>query len=261
MQNYPGRGIFVEPMPFPKLTDKHLFESLLNPEDFTKYRKWTGKNFPSKIIITYQKKPLTYFRQKFRGRYRSFKFTGNHRLLIVGDLGFIKMTGIGAPHAVFTLERLIALGGKEFINMGSAGGLITDGIFLCTKAVRDEGTSHHYLPDGIYAYPDKKLTDKLGQSLIKRGFSFSRGSSWTIDAPYRETNREVKHYQKNKVMTVEMEASALFAVEKLRKVKIASVFVVSDVLGNDKWEPQYHDLGYKERLNQMVDVAIDCLTN
>jgi len=248
-------------MPFPQLADKHLYEALLTPEDFARYRKWDKTKFPSKIIITYQKRPPLYFKKKYKGKYKSLKLTGTHRLLVIGDIGFIKMTGIGAPHAVATFEELITMGGKEFINMGSAGGLFTDGIFLCNKAVRDEGTSHHYMRDSVYSYPNKKLTEKLRKTLLKFNHQFSIGPSWTIDAPYRETRTEINHYKKNKVLTVEMESSALFAVAKLRKVKIASVFVVSDVLGNDKWEPQFHELGYRETLNKMVDIAIDCLSN
>jgi len=78
-----------------------------------------------------------------------------------------KMTGIGAPNATAVFEELIALGGKEFINVGTAGGLHHEGIFLCNKALRDEGTSHHYLPNGKFTYPDEKLTKKLGRLLEK----------------------------------------------------------------------------------------------
>jgi purine-nucleoside phosphorylase len=56
-----------------------------------------------------------------------------------------------------------------------------------------------------------------------------------------------------------MESSALFAVAKLRKVKIASMFVVSDVLANEKWDPQFHKFDFIKTLNQLVDVAINCL--
>ena len=251
----------LKKMAFPKLQNKHLFESLFTPDEFVKYKKWEKKDFPSKIIITYQKRPLAYFKKKFKGKYRISKMTGSHKLLVYDNMGFIKMTGIGAPHATAIFEELIALGGKEFINMGSAGGLFTNGIFLCNKAVRDEGTSHHYIEDGIFSYPDKSLMDRLGKSLSKSNCQYSVGPTWTIDAPYRETKREIEHYKKSKVMTVDMEASALFAVAKLRKVKIASLFVVSDIIGNDKWDPQFHKFDYKRVLNEMVDVAIDCLKN
>jgi uridine phosphorylase len=245
-------------MPFPKLKNKHLAEALFSPEDFISYKKWDKDKFPSKIIITYQKRPLAYFKRKFKGKYTTMKLIGMHKLLIMGDIGFIKMSGIGAPHAVTAFEEIICMGGKEFINMGSAGGLADKGIFLCSKSVRDEGTSHHYIRDGIYSYPDKELTERLRRSLEKKGFTFKIGPSWTIDAPYRETKKEIAHYKKIGICTVEMESSALFAVAKTRDVKIASVFVVSDVLG-EKWDPQFHTFDYRHTLNQMVDVCIDCL--
>jgi purine-nucleoside phosphorylase len=152
------------------------------------------------------------------------------------------------------------MGGKEFINLGAAGGLAAKGIFVCNKAVRDEGTSHHYLKDGLFSYPDKELTARLEKTLKKNGVQYAKGASWTIDAPYMETKKEIDHYKKIGIKTVEMEASALFAVAKVRKVKIASLFVVSDVLG-EKWEPLFHQREYRKTLNKMIDVAIQCLSS
>jgi len=57
-----------------------------------------------------------------------------------------------------------------------------------------------------------------------------------------------------------MEASALFTVAKYRKVKMASAFVVSDVLG-EKWDPKFHKMDVKRSLNKLIDAAITCLTN
>jgi uridine phosphorylase len=169
------------------------------------------------------------------------------------------MSGIGSPNAVTVIEELIALGGKFFINRGYAGGLQNEGVFLCQKALRDEGTSYHYIKDGQYIYPDKKLTKKLEKSLKKQNLNYKKGITWTIDAPYRETKAEITHYKKQGISTVEMEASALFAVAKYRKVKIASAFVVSDTLG-EKWEPKFHHRKVKESLNKLFDAAVDCLT-
>ncbi len=58
-----------------------------------------------------------------------------------------------------------------------------------------------------------------------------------------------------------MEASALFVVAKLRRVKIAAAFVVSDILGEDKWDPNFDAKHVKQNLNKLMDVAIDCLLN
>ena len=66
-------------------------------------------------------------------------------------------------------------------------------------------------------------------------------STWTIDTPYRETIDEVRHYQADGVLTVEMEAAALFAVGVHRGVDVAAAFVISDLLTEDRWHGQFHD--------------------
>lgn len=244
-------------MVFPKFNNKHLEEALFTAEEFGSYKKWRKNEFPSKMIIVYHKTPLNYFKRKYKGKYQKIDLYKNYEILKLGNIGFMKMKGIGAPNAVTFMEELIAGGTKEFISMGIAGGLFQTGVFLCDKAVRDEGTSYHYLPDSIYSYPDKSLTNKLGRALKKIGINYEIGATWTIDAPYRETKREIEHYKKIGIKTVEMEASALFAVAKVRRVKIASIFTVSDVLG-EKWDPQFHKMDLKRNLNKMVDASMDC---
>jgi purine-nucleoside phosphorylase len=102
------------------------------------------------------------------------------------------------------------------------------------------------------------LTNKLGKAIKNIGLNYETSTSWTIDAPYRETKAEIKKYKKQGIATVEMEASALFAVAKLRKVKLASAFVVSDILG-EKWEPQFHTMNLKKTLHKLIDSGVACL--
>ncbi|MBI1968679.1 hypothetical protein HYS49_02105, partial [Candidatus Woesearchaeota archaeon] len=97
------------------------------------------------------------------------------------------------------------------------------------------------------------------EHLLKNNISFQKATSWTIDAPYRETKAEIQKYKKQNVATVEMESSALFTVAQIRKVKIASAFVVSDVLGEDKWDPQFDAKHVNRKLYQLFDVALGCL--
>jgi len=246
-------------MVFPKYKNKHLAEALFNPQDFLKYKKWKKSDYPNKYLILYQKDSISYFKRKYRGKYDKMDFYDEDDLYKMGNVGVVKMGGIGSPHSTTIFEELIALGGKEFINLGTAGGLNVTGNFLCNKAVRDEGTSHHYIADSVYAYPDKKLTDRLAVALSKDGIQYTVGSSWTIDAPYRETKKEIAHYRNKGIQTVEMEASALFAVAKLRGVKIASVFAVSDVLGNDKWDPRFHTFDLKKNLGKLIDTGLGVL--
>jgi len=245
---------------YPNYLNKHLEEALFNPKDFLKYKKFNKKNFPKKMIITYQLSALEYFKRKYRGMYNVFNFSKNQKIYILkkGNVAFVKMTGIGAPHAVTFFEEFIELGIKKIINIGTAGGLQHEGIFLCEKAIRDEGTSHHYLPKSKYSYPDKKLTKKLGESIYKQKLEFEKSTTWTIDAPYRETKKEIEQYRKEGVATVEMEASALFAVATIRNVKIASAFVVSDTLIK-KWNPNFHGINVIRTQNKLIEAAIDCL--
>ncbi len=247
-------------MGYPNFQNKHLEQALFNPQDFVSWKHFLKNDFeksPKKYVLIYYPRLLDYFKRRYKPK--KIKL---YRLITVymhKDVGVVCMTGIGSPHATTVLEELIALGGKEFLNIGSAGGLKDFGIFLCEKSIRDEGTSSHYSPHGKFAYPDKELTRRLERHLLKNNVSFQRATSWTIDAPYRETKAEIQEYKKQNVATVEMESSALFTVAQLRKVKIASAFVVSDVLGDDKWNPQFDAKIVNQKLNNLFDVALGFL--
>lgn len=247
---------WVYKMSFPKFKNKHLEKALFEPQDFINYKKFSKRKLPKKYIITYQTSALNYFKRKYHPK--KIEIYSLLTIYRYKDIGFIKMKGVGSPHSAGILEELIALGGKEFLNIGTAGGLQHEGIFLCNKALRDEGTSYHYIPHGDYSHPDKSLTKKLGKAIEKQGLEYYRGTTWTTDAPYRETKAEIQKYKKQGIATVEMEASALFTVAKYRKVKIASAFVVSDILG-EKWEPKFHKLDMKRTLHKLIDAAVKCL--
>jgi len=249
-------------MGYPIYNNKHIEKSLFSAQDYVSWKNFLKNDKtkrPTKFIIIYYPRILNYFKKKYNTKKLKL-----YRLLTVyqhKDIGIVMMTGIGSPNAVTVFEELIALGGKEFINMGAAGGLNTFGVFLCDKAIRDEGTSSHYIKHEKFSYPDENLTKKLGISMEKMGLNYVKGTTWTIDAPYRETKAEIEHYKKIDVKTVEMEASALFTVAKVRRVKIASAFVVTDILGEEKWDPQFDSKHVNQMLNKLVDAAADCLTS
>ncbi len=248
-------------MSYPNFKNKHQEQSLFTPKNYVNWIKHLKNDckttLPKKYILMYYPKLLNYFIKKYKPQKIVL-----HRLITVylyKNLGIVCMTGIGSPHATIIFEELIALGGKEFLNIGLAGGLQDFGVFLCEKSIRDEGTSLHYAPHEKFAYPNKDLTQKLENYLKKNSLFFQKALSWTIDAPYRETIAEIKKYKKQNVATVEMESSALFVVAKLRKVRIAAAFVVSDVLGSEKWEPQFNAKHVYQKLNKVFDIALCCL--
>ena len=153
---------------------------------------------------------------------------------------FIK-SGIGGPAAVGIFEELIALGIKRFVFMGYAGSLqdITPGtIMFPNKAIRDEGTSYHYLEPGKYVEPKGEITNKLIELAKIKKIVFEVGTTWTTDGVYRETIKKVRTFRKEGVLSVEMEAASLFAVANFRGVDIAGIFWVSDKL-QEEWEPHF----------------------
>lgn len=247
-------------MTFPNFKNKHLEESLFHPNNFIDYTGVSRKNLPKNYILIWDKKLALRTIRKYGLQpelrlNRIFHHAGAYRK---GDIGLIRFQGIGSPNAVTIFEELIALGGKNFISIGTAGGLLEEGIFLCDRAIRDEGTSLHYLAHSKYAFPNKELSNRFGKILFVAGLKFRKATSWTIDAPYRETKAEIAQYKDEGVATVEMEASALFAVAKLRKVRIAGAFVVSDVIGK-KWEPKFHHVNLRKGLDQVIAAAFNCL--
>jgi len=177
------------------------------------------------------------------------------------SIGITGNFGIGAPMAAILLEELAAYGIENFISIGTAGALQKDlklGSFVvCSKAIRDEGTSHHYLEGEKYAYPSESLTQTIVQTMEKLGKEYTLGTSWTTDAPFRETIKEIEQYKGEGVSTVDMEASAIFSVAKYLHVDAASIFTISDYLGEKEWKPYFHLT--EKHLQTLFQIALETL--
>ena len=245
-------------MTIPKNVEKYRSKAVIRPDHFLKQTNQNLGDLPSRYIITYQSFPWSYFLNNFAHIDRMFP--GTDGIAISKNIGFLKISGIGAPMAVTVLEELIALGGKRFVNMGTSGGLNgAAGIVLCNKALRDEGTSLHYFPDSRYAFPSEELTNRLEASLKELGIEYRVAPGWTTDAPYRETVAELEGYRKEGIETVDMETSALFTLGKYRNVDVASAFVISDLLDNESWDPKFHTKETSDNLTRLVDASMHCL--
>ena len=97
------------------------------------------------------------------------------------------------------------------------------------------------------------------ESLDRCKVKYHVGTSWTTDAPYRETLAEIRKYQSEGVATVEMEAAALFAVAEYRKVDMGSFFTISDSLAELEWKPEFHGETAKKSLETIFKVAVEVL--
>jgi len=255
-------------MPFPNFKNKHLKDSMFSPKDFILYKKLLGQlpkgRPPEGVIICYDRKLMQNIVEKQKAKKLNF-FMGDFYLLpeTKNKLGIIGNFGIGSPVSAIVLEELIACGIKKFVTIGAAGALnrhleIGD-IVLPDRAIRDEGTSHHYFKYAKYSYPSKKTFTKIKKLLDKSGKKYFTGTTWTIDSPYRETVAEVRHYQKEGVLTVEMEASAMFAVAKYRNAEIGALFVISDSLAELEWKPRFHTKKFKKSLENIFKIAVSSL--
>ena len=235
--------------------------SVFSPKDFVKYAypQLDRRKLPRSYIIAYQHATLNHFRRVYKPT-STIKLHRDFVIYLHGDIGFVRIPGIGSPNAVACLEELIALGGKKFLTIGTAGGLRGPGVFLCTKSFRDEGTSYHYVRRGKYAYPDKKLMSQFEKSIKNLGIRMNKCATWTTDATFRETIGKIACFRKKGISTVDMEASALFTVAKYRQARITSAFVVSDIIGSGKWEPHFLEKDVKKQLAGLVDAAVACLS-
>lgn len=147
--------------------------------------------------------------------------------------------GLGAPAAATALEEGIAMGCRSFIAVGGAGGLVPQmslgAALVVEDAIRDEGTSFHYLPPGRLAQANPDAITALEVSLGAANLPFTRGRTWTTDAIYRETRSRVARRVLEGAVTVEMEASALFAVADYRGVALGQLLYAGDTLAEDTW--------------------------
>jgi len=133
---------------------------------------------------------------------------------------------VGAPYAVLVAEQMFASGCRLLISVTSAGRIaadLPDGacFVLIDRALRDEGTSYHYLPDHrSFVEADVSLADSGFRALSSSGLSVLRGATWTTDAPFRETTEAIAWAESQGVLAVEMEAAALYAFAQARAASV-----------------------------------------
>jgi uridine phosphorylase len=169
---------------------------------------------------------------------------------------------IGAPIATASLEGAIAMGARKFIACGGAGVLTSSiavgHIVVPTAAIRDEGTSYHYLPPSLEVKPHPKALRAIRETLKANGIGFMSAKTWTTDGLYRETRAKINLRRSQGCATVEMEAAAFFAVAKFHRVMFGQILYGGDDLGGDDWDHRSWNRHVVRRL--LFDLAAEaCL--
>ena len=232
-------------MSFPIYPDKHRLKELYGAQDIVRYRKQIGRmptlSAPEGILFCLER-GLPW---RLRWRIPVVRAGGMNGDLYAlrkpkDKIGIMTGFGGGSPMTVELAEEFSAMGVKCMILMTWGGILQPDlkpgDIVVIDRAIRDEGTSYHYLPPAKYVDANPELANQLVEAIKARGGTCSRGTTWTTDAPYRETIDEIRQYQSEGVKTVEMESAGLFTVGQVRHIPTVSVVVGMDSLAEFRWQ-------------------------
>ncbi|HEV2390940.1 MAG TPA: nucleoside phosphorylase [Verrucomicrobiae bacterium] len=128
---------------------------------------------------------------------------------------------VGSSFAVLVAEEMFASGCELVVSVTSSGQILpvrqTPYFLLVTRALRDEGTSYHYLPASDYAEIRPDVLRFARRALKGTEVAIEEGSVWTTDAPFRETKEAIALARKERLLAVEMESAALYAFSTARR--------------------------------------------
>jgi len=189
---------------------------LLDPDgDIVRHLKATGAARPSPGWACYHTEMI------------EFDLAGQ-RIGLVG-------TAVGAPFAVLIAEQAFASGARLLISITSAGQLVEIArppyFIAIERALRDEGTSYHYLPPTEFSEADRALIEPARQAAMAAGIAIHGGATWTTDAPFRETEAAIAAARARGALAVEMEAAALYAFATARRQRVICFAHVTNTMG------------------------------
>jgi len=154
-----------------------------------------------------------------------------HEGLTFGIIG----NAVGAAFSVLLAEQAFASGCELLISISSAGQIVPAAkapyFILIDRALRDEGTSYHYLPPARYVAANAGLIKPVAASLQATKLQVLTGASWTTDAPFRETATAIAAARAEGILAVEMEAAALYAFAEACAKKIICFAQITNQMG------------------------------
>lgn len=162
------------------------------------------------------------------------------------------LSNVGAPSCTVAYEEILAKGLEKLVIFGTCGVLdknISDlAIIIPNSAIRDEGTSYHYLKSSDEIRVNEKYVNEFIDILNEHNYSYVIGKTWTTDSPYRETRKKVEERKKMGAICVEMECASMAAVAKFRGKELFTFFYAADNLDSAKWDMR--SLGNDAKLDE-----------
>jgi len=236
-------------------------EEILKPSHIAK----KVEGFPEIVIATFNKKTLDVLLNNNNAEIISAVQAGTeipiYKTVYKNKEIAFYMTTTGGPATVGILEEIIVKGGKKILLFGSAGSLdknITDGhIVVPSFAFRDEGTSYHYVPAQTGDFIEVKTAKRLSEIMTALGIPIIEGKTWTTDAIYRETKRNIGLRKKAGCITVEMECASVMAMAQFRKVDIFQFLYTADNLDCKEWESRLLGNMPQDILEKYARIALE----
>lgn len=169
---------------------------------------------------------------------------------------------VGAAPSVQILDWLIGYGVKKVIATGSCGALLPlpENTFLVpTKALRDEGTSYHYLPPARFIELRGTVLGAIKKVLTEKGLPYTECTTWSTDGFFRETKELVEYRKAEGCAVVEMECSALAACAEFRGIEFGQLLYTADSLANvhEYDERSWGSDSLEKALMLCLDIAVE----
>lgn len=184
----------------------------------------------SKIIFNFKSEGINY--PLYELEYKGEKIT-------------LIQAAVGAPMAAGQIEELSALGCKKFIACGMCGvlqkELAVGHLIIPISAVRDEGTSYHYVKPSREINANENIVKIIENTLLDKKQPYIKAKTWTTDAFYRETMEKVAQRKNEGCVTVEMETSAYIAVSQFNKVEFGQILCSGDSLAGEEWDKREYN--------------------
>lgn len=240
---------------------KSFFDSsppLLLPEEFVKAITKKSKEelaLPKRAIFSFDRRYIEELARILGGRVNE-NWRPLRRIFHVGEDLILTSSFIGGPHVSMVVEELSAFGVKEFIFLGLCGGLQKVGIgdiLLAKGAIREEGTSYHYLED-LHELICSKWAERWREISKKEGIK--EGIVLSLDAPYRETKRKIEGYKKKGVLGVEMEVASFYALCEYKRLLGVAFLVVSDLFFDESWIPAFYSPEFERGREILKDFVL-----
>ncbi len=185
-----------------------------------------------------------------------------YRVIHRGRALTLAQAPVGAAAAAEMLDWLIAYGVKEVVCAGSCGALIPlpeNRFMLPQKALRDEGTSYHYLPPSRYVTLNEKMQQKIKRVMEAKDIPCAPCVTWSTDGIYRETADLVAYRREEGCAVVEMECAALTACAQFRGIDFGQFLYTADSLENVR-EYDERDWGEQSVLPALL-LCLDIITD